>query len=239
MIADQKVIAVIPARGGSKSVPLKNLKLLGAKPLVLWPIETALSTPEIDRTILSTDDSSIAAVGAEAGAEVYLRPDSLSGDRSLVVDALRHLRDQLLSEGERVDILVLLEPTSPFRSPSLVSRCLSRMISEQLDSIATFHASSINPHRLWKIDASNPRPFIEGANPWKPRQTLPAAFQLNGAVYAFRAWNLPLTGPSVLFGKIGAEVVPAEDVVDIDDQRDFIIANAILESRRTISCSSF
>ena len=128
--------------------------------------------------------------------------------------------------------MVLLEATSPFRGPGVVSRCLWRMTEERLDSIATFHQAEINPERVWKIESGIPRPFIDGAVPWKPRQQLSPAFQLNGAVYAFRANGLSESGPAVLFGNMGAEILSAGDVIDIDDQKDFIIANAILESKR-------
>lgn len=232
MIDSNRVVAVIPARGGSKAVPLKNLHTLGGKPLLAWPIETALGVPEIDRVIVSTDDERIAIAGREMGAEIYERSPELATDEAYVADVLRNLHRQLVSEGEAADIIVLLEATSPFRSPALISRCLLRIISERLDSIATFHEAAINPERVWKIENEVPRPFLEGAIPWKPRQQLMPAFQLNGAVYAFRTSTFPTSGPAVLFGKMGAEILTADEVIDIDDHKDFIIANAILESRK-------
>ena len=232
MIDSNRVVAVIPARGGSKSVPLKNLHLLGGKPLLAWPIETALATSEIDRVIVSTDDERIAAAGEKSGAEIYSRPSELATDHAYVADVLRNLRSRLISEGESADIVVLLEATSPFRSPELISRCLRRIVTEGLDSVATFHEAAINPERVWTIENEVPRPFLNDAVPWKPRQQLRPAFQLNGAVYAYSGVNFPASGPAVLFGKMGAEILPANEVIDIDDYKDFIIANAILESRK-------
>ena len=113
----------------------------------------------------------------------------------------------------------------------MVTRCLERMVRANLDSIATFHPAVINPARTWAIEDGRPRPFIDGADPWQPRQKLAPAFQLNGAVYAFRPDRLPADGTGLLFGRMGAEVVSADDVIDIDDERDFIIADAILRSR--------
>lgn len=232
MIDGKTVIALTPARGQSKSVPYKNLYPLGGRPLLAWPIETALATPEIDRVLVSTDDEKIAAVARDLGAEIHQRPDNLAGDTSLVIDAIRHVRDELRSAGKLAEIMVLLEATSPLRTPALVSRCLSRLVREDLDSIATFNAASINPERTWRVEDGKPRPFIDGAVPWKPRQQLTPAFELNGAVYAFRLDRLSDYGPSILFGRMGAEVISADDVIDIDDEKDFVIADAILRSRK-------
>lgn len=230
MINGRRVIAVTPARGGSKSVPYKNLHALGGRPLLQWPIDCARNTAAIDRVIISTDDARISAAALAMGAESYLRPADLATDTALVADTLRHLWAQLRAEGESAEILVLLEATSPFRTPAMIDRCLHRLVEENLDSIATFHDADINPERTWRMVDGLPRPFIEGAIPWKPRQLLTPAYQLNGAVYAFFPDRLPAGVPNILFGKIGAELVPADSVIDIDTLKDFAIANAILQS---------
>ena len=230
MIEGLRVVAVTPARGGSKSVPYKNLHPLGGKPLLAWPIDCALKTPEIDRVIVSTDDDRIAAAALQLGAEVYRRPAALATDTALVADTLRQLWAQLRAEGEDAQILVLLEATSPFRSPELIARCLRRLVDEELDSIATFNDAAINPERTWRITDGVPEPFIAGAIPWKPRQLLTPAYQLNGAVYALFPDRLPAGIPNILFGKMGAETVPADSVIDIDTLKVFVIANAVLQS---------
>ena len=102
-------------------------------------------------------------------------------------------------------------------------------MAEGLDSIATFNEADINPERTWRIEAGIPRPFIAGAVPWKPRQQLTPAYQLNGAVYAFYPDRLPKDTPSILFGAAGAEVVPADSVIDIDTEQDFAIADVVLK----------
>jgi CMP-N-acetylneuraminic acid synthetase len=230
MIDGRRVIALTPARGGSKSVPYKNLHPLGGKPLLAWPIETAKATYAIDRVIVSTDDDRIAQAAEKFGAEVYRRSAELASDTAVVADTIRDLWKRLRSEGETAEILVLLEATSPFRSPAIIERCLRRMVDEQLDSIATFHEAEINPERTWRIEAGAPAPFIAGAIPWKPRQLLTPAYQLNAAVYAFVPDRLTADSPSILFGKMGAEIVPADSVVDIDTLKDFAYANALLQS---------
>jgi len=230
MVSGRRVIAMTPARGGSKSVPYKNLHPLGGKPLLAWPIETARATPAIDRIIVSTDDERIAKAARELGAEVYMRPAALATDTAVVADAIRDLWRRLRAEGETAEILVLLEATSPFRTTDVIDRCLRRMVDEGLDSIATFHEADINPERTWRIDGGTPQPFIKGAVPWKPRQLLTPAYQLNAAVYAFIPDRLPADSPSILFGKMGAEIVPADSVIDIDTLKDFAYANALLQS---------
>lgn len=230
MIDGRRVIALTPARGGSKSVPYKNLYLLGGKPLIAWPIETARATASIDRILVSTDDDRIAQAAAGLGAEVYSRPAELATDTALVADTIRDLWRRLRAEGETAEILVLLEATSPFRTPEMIDRCLRRMVDERLDSIATFHEAEINPERTWRIDNGTPQPFIAGAIPWQPRQLLTPAYQLNAAVYAFVPDRLPPDSPSILFGRMGAEIVPADSVIDIDTLKDFTYANALLQS---------
>lgn len=228
MIDGNRVIALVPARGGSKSVPRKNLKALGGKPLIAWPIEVARETPEIDRVIVSTEDEEIADTARQLGAEVYDRSEELASDTAIITDVIRDLWPRLGAEGEAAEFLVLLEATSPFRTPEMIMGCLQRMVVEDLDSIATFHAADTGPEQAWRIEDGAPRPFIDGAVAWKPRQLRPPAYQLNGAVYAFRPDRLPSDSPSLLFGRSGAEIIDAESVIDIDTERDFLIANAIL-----------
>ena len=116
MLNGKRVIAVIPARGGSKSVPGKNIRSLGGKPLLAWSIEVARQVSEIDRIIVSTDDAQIASVGRAYGAEVYARPPHLATDEALVIDALKDLLQTLQAERDPPEWVILLEPTCPLRT---------------------------------------------------------------------------------------------------------------------------
>src|ERR1700729_482370 len=113
MLNGKRVIAVIPARGGSKSVPGKNVRSLGGKPLLAWSIDVARQVSEIDRIIVSTDDAEIASVGRTYGAEVYARPPHLATDEALVIDALKDLLKKLETEGDMPEWLRSSEPTPP------------------------------------------------------------------------------------------------------------------------------
>jgi CMP-N,N'-diacetyllegionaminic acid synthase len=228
MIDGERVIAVIPARGGSKAVPRKNILPLGGKPLVAWSIATARSLDAIDRTIVSTDDDEIAAVALRHGAEVYWRPQHLATDAALVIDALRDLIASLREEGEAGRVMVLLEPTCPFRSGEDVVACIEQVVGRGNDSAAAFKRAELNPHRAWTIVAGNPASFIPGTNPWLPRQQLPEAYQLNGAVYCFRTDRLSPTEQGLLFGRAGAVIMPAERSVDIDTKTDLMLAELML-----------
>jgi N-acylneuraminate cytidylyltransferase len=231
MIDHRRVISVIPARGGSKSVPGKNIKTLGGKPLLAWSIETAKRTPEVDRIIVSTDDADIRAVALDFGAEVYTRPADLATDEALVIDALRDLHNTLKLNGESADVMVLLEPTCPFRIAADVQDCLVALADGPLDAVATFKPAELNPHRAWSIQDGYPAPFIQGVDPWQPRQKLPSAYQLNGAVYAFDISKMPAGTNSLLFGRTGAVIMPDERSIDIDHAMDFAMAEMMLESR--------
>jgi CMP-N-acetylneuraminic acid synthetase len=229
----ERVIALIPLRGGSKSIKNKNLALLGNKPLCAWPIESALTTPEISRVIVSTDNPEIAEVALSLGSEVQMRPAELATDTALVADTIRYTKMLLRAERETAKYMVLLEATSPFRSIALIQKCIQRLQEEGLDSIATFHEATLNPHRAWKIEANTPEPFIQGSIPWMPRQKLPKAYQLNGTVYAFNLETFPQITPSILFGKIGAEIIASDTIIDIDSLQDLELANALLNARNS------
>jgi CMP-N,N'-diacetyllegionaminic acid synthase len=233
MLGGKRVVAVIPARGGSKSIPGKNIKPLGGKPLLAWSIEVAQQVNEIDRIILSTDDADIAAVGRSQGAEVYARPKHLATDDALVIDALKDLLQTLESEGEIPEWVVLLEPTCPLRSVEDVRNCLRLITEGSYDSVATFKDAELNPHRAWRLIDGVPEVFIPGAVPWLPRQKLPTAYQLNGAVYVFRANLLAHETKSLLVGRLGAVLMPRDRSQDIDDCVDFMIAEALMGKTNT------
>lgn len=228
MLGDLRVIAVIPARGGSKSVPMKNIKPLGGKPLIAWSIEVAKKVSEIDRIIVSTDDKDIGIIAKECGAEIYERPPHLATDSALVIDALRDLYERLRREGEKSDVMVLLEPTCPLRSVKDVEGCLD-LIRQGYDSAATFKEAELNPHRAWRIENGEPKVFIQGAIPWLPRQKQPKAYQLTGAVYSFCVSSLDSSSPSLLVGRCGAVIMPEKRSFDIDNEMDFLIAETILK----------
>ena len=223
----KKIAAFVLARGGSKGLPGKNIRLFAGKPLLAWSVLAAQQTGVIDRIIVSTDDDAIGQAGVRAGAEFFKRSNALSTDLALPKDAIRHHVDELEEEGYSPDVIVLLQPTSPLRAPSDIIACIDA-VKDGADSAVTFTTAASNPHRAWKIIDGAPMPFIDGANPWAPRQALPEAFAINGAVYVARTKAL-LTDPSPSFivGNARAVVMPPERSVDIDTLLDFKIAETV------------
>lgn len=230
----ERVIAVIPARGGSKGVPRKNVRLLAGRPAIVWTIELARAIPELARVIVSTDDDEIAAVAREAGAEVYRRPPHLATDDAMVVDTLRELAGRLSGEGETARCWVLLEATAPLRTGGDVRDCLTMLLdpSRGYDCVATFHEAARNPYRAWRIDHGVAGKLFPDAPDGVPRQQLPIAYHLNGNAYAFWIDRVPPAARTILNGRVGAVIVPAERGVEIDEPIDFEIVEFLL-ARRT------
>ena len=226
-----RIVALIPARGGSKSVPKKNIRPLGGKPLLAWSVEVAKAVPEITDIIVSTDDEAIARAARACGAEVMARPALLASDTALVIDTVRDVLWRLAEEGQPADIVVLLEPTCPFRSAGDIWACLELLSARSCDSVATFGEAKLHPHRAWRLSGGEPKPFVAGAVPWTPRQGLEEAYQLNGAVYACRVATFPKNGVSLLYGRMGAVVTPSERSIDIDSEFDLGLANYLLGAK--------
>ena len=198
--------------------------------MLVWSIEVARQVSEIDRIIVSTDDAQIASVGRVHGAEVYARPPHLATDEALVIDALKDLLQTLQAERETPEWVILLEPTCPLRRADDVRDCLKLVAQGGCDSVATFKDAELNPHRAWRLIDGVPEVFIAGAIPWLPRQKQPEAYQLNGAVYVFRANLLAQEAKSLLVGKLGAVLMPRDRSQDIDDSFDFTIVEALLKN---------
>lgn len=226
---NRHIVAVIPARGGSKSIPHKNIAPLGGKPLLAWSVETARSVSLISRIIVSTDDEEIAAVARGYGAEVMTRPADLATDSARVIDALHDLIARLKAAHQEPDVLVLLEPTCPLRSAADIEDCLVQLEDDAVDSVATFKPAELNPWRAWRIEDGRPQAFVPEADPWRSRQELPLAYQLNGAVYAFKVDRFSPRHEAILFGRIAATVMPSERSVDIDGPLDLLLAEVMLQ----------
>jgi CMP-N-acetylneuraminic acid synthetase len=224
------VLAIIPARGGSKGIPGKNIKLMAGKPLIRYSIDMALNCSRIDKVVVSTDDEVIAQVSEEAGAEVIMRPPELATDQSLVMDAIRYTIDQVENQYGSVSYFVLLEATAPLRRMDDVEDSITALKQPGVDSVATFSAAKVSPNRMWRIEGDTLSTFIEGANPWLPRQKQPQAYELNGLVYGVSvdAMKRNLHTNSLMIGKIHP-VISRHNVVDIDDLDDWFIAEKLIE----------
>ena len=184
-----EVLALVPARGGSKSIPRKNLVELDGRPLLVYTLEHALAVEEITRTIVSTDDNEIAEVARSCGAEVpFMRPAEHAQDDSLDIEVFRHclqwLRDQ---EGYEPELVVHLRPTNPLRPQQLTGKAIAEMIAHpEADSLRSVSIAEQSPYKMWQIVDSKLVPLvgIAGmAEPYSmPRQRLPLVYWQNGVV---------------------------------------------------------
>ncbi len=227
----KNVLAIIPARGGSKGMPGKNIREFAGKPLIVHSIGTSLQCPLVNRTVVSTDDDKIAEISEAHGAQVIKRPDELATDTSLVIDAMRHAVRQFEQKGQDVDIVILLEPTSPYRRMEDLEKCIQVLLEDRADSVATFTHSDISPNRLWRVSGDVVEPYIEGAVPWLPRQKQPKAYELTGQIYGLskRVLFEKEDSISLLLGRKFPVITPRETALDIDTELDFMVAEKIME----------
>ena len=232
MYKDKNILGLIPARGGSKGLPGKNIKPLLGKPLIAWTIEQALASKYLDKVVVSTEDEEIAGISKKYGAEIpFFRPKDLATDKSLVIDAIRYTVEKLENSGFLINIIVILEPTAPTRKINDINKSIDILIKNNVDCVATFSEMDISPNRIWKIHDNKVEPFMKKANPWLPRQKQPRGYRLNGQIYAFKREILfkKDNSSSLLFGKIFPLITPKERVIDIDTNMDFMVAGTIMK----------
>ena len=221
------VLAIIPARGGSKGIPRKNLELLHGKPLVVHAIDTAIKSSSVTRTVLSTDDDEIAQTGLEAGAEVIKRPENLANDTAPTIPVLQHVVDTLKAEGWKADIIVLLEPTSPFRTPEIVDKIISKFQDQKVKSAITVTQLERNPYNIFSVDGDDAERFIvSSSGQFTRRQQFTHLKRLNGCVYAARE-SLLATGILVEEPMKVVEMT-AEQSINIDTPMDLEIARMMV-----------
>ena len=229
MIYGHSVAALIPARGGSKGLPGKNVRLFAGRPLIAWTICTARDSGVVDRIVVSTDDDAIAEAALDAGASVVRRPQHLADDTALAADVMRY---HLAAWGEGAeDIVAYLQPTSPLRVAQDIQGSLALLVERDHDSVAAFAPAETHPGTAWRLDDGRPHPWGESMMDWSRRQDHAPAYALNGALYAFWSRRFPSEGPHFLFGDQGAWIMPRERSIDIDDAVDFAMAEALLGLR--------
>ncbi|MBI4184079.1 MAG: acylneuraminate cytidylyltransferase family protein [Proteobacteria bacterium] len=229
MIGDRSVLAVIPARGGSKGFPGKNLAPLAGKPLIAWSIDAARASRHVDRLILSSDDEAIIRAAREWGAEApFVRPAELASDEAKVEDALLHALDAL---DRSYDYLVLLQPTSPLRTPADIDACLALCEGTGAPAAVSVVAAPKSPYWMFRLENdSRMQPLFPWEAVYHRRQGLPPAYALNGAVYAARVEWFRVRR-TFFSPETRAQVMPAERSLDIDTPTDLVLAEALIAAR--------
>ena len=227
-----KVLGVIPARGGSKGVPRKNLVSMGGKPLIEYTIKVALEvSSRVSPLVVSTEDEEIAEVALGLGAEVpFVRPDELAGDRAASVDVLRHAISQVESNrGSVFDWVLLLQPTSPFRTRGDIESALDLASAGGCDSvISVVPVVESHPAYIKRIVNDRLEPFcVEEVEGTRRQDLQPPAFKRNGAIYLTRR-DIVMVERSIWGSSICPYVMPPERSINIDTPLDLLLAEAQL-----------
>lgn len=227
MINAKRFLAVIPARGGSQGVPGKNIKPLAGRPLIAYTIDQARDVAELDRVVVSTDDAEIRETALALGAEVIDRPAYLATAEARTEGALLHALDVFADRGEKFDYIVVLEPTSPFRSPALIRESLRRITVADAQSLLAVHAV----HEITGTldEGGYFRSFVPGQP--RRRQERTPSYGEASTIYVCRVDYLRRTGSLVAEDWLAIEV-PAEEGVDINTPEDFEYCEFLFEKRR-------
>jgi CMP-N,N'-diacetyllegionaminic acid synthase len=221
-----RILALVPARGGSKRLPGKNIRPLGGKPLIVWSIDAARGISEICDILVSTDDTAIAEVSKKAGAFVpWLRPADLASDTASTVDVALHALDWYEAQKGPVDGLILLQPTSPFRSVDSIQRAIAIFKRAcGLHAVVSVSSASCHPAWCFRLHGQGMQPFLGWENVNRRSQDLEAAYMLNGSIYLIAPTVLRKT-QSLLTTDVQPLVMddPIESI-DIDTELDWSIA---------------
>lgn len=224
------LLAVIPARGGSKGIPRKNVRLLVDKPLIAWTIESALLASSVDRVIVSTEDEEIAAIAKAWGADIpFIRPAALAEDDTPSMDVVYHALDQL----EEYDWVLLLQPTSPLRTAEDIDEMSA--FCQQAQAPAAVSICPCSKHPFWTYwQASNGllHPLVTDQPLIARRQDCPPAFELNGAMYLGRTSWLRQQSHFVTSETVGYRM-PRSRSLDLDTPDDWLLAEFLIGRQRS------
>lgn len=233
-----KTLAVIPARGGSKGVPRKNIRPVCGKPLIAYSIETALAAKGLfHRVLVSTDDAEIAEVSKRCGAEVpFLRPAELANDKAPMIPVIQHaIRYAEADERMRYDWVCLLQPTEPFRTVEDVEKVLALAQAGGCDSvISVVQVFSVHPILMKRIDRGRLLPFCKEEKEGTRRQDYaPPAYMRNGAIYLSRR-DVLMERNSIWGDVIHPYVMPPERSVGVDSELDFKLVELLMQEQLAI-----
>ena len=238
MYKDKQILAIIPARGGSRGIPRKNIKDLAGKPLIAYTIEEAKKSGYLDRIVVSTDDEEIGEVAKRYGGEVpFLRPKELAGDETPDLPVFLHALKWLKENRDYVpDLVVHLRPTSPLREAEHVDEAIELLEGDKsADSVRGVCTPTQNPFKMWQIKEGYMEPLV-GSKKFKepyntPRQLLPVVYWQNGHIEVIR-YETIMKKHSMTGDKILPYIMDQEYSVDIDSNLSIKLAEVILNEKR-------
>lgn len=226
MLNGKTFLAIIPARGGSKRLPRKNVLDLCGKPLIVWSIEAGLKSKYIDKIIVTSDDDEILEISEKFGANIIKRPDDLASDTSTTFDAVKHTINNM----EKYDYIVLLQPTSPLRDAKHIDEAIELLESKNAGAVVSICEMGHSP--LWSNtldDSFSMKGFLRDEILNKRSQDLEKYYRLNGAIYICQTDSLLEEKSFFLKDNIFAYVMDRKSSIDIDEEIDFKIARGCLD----------
>lgn len=236
MYNGKRILTIIPARGGSKGLPGKNIRDLSGKPLIAWSIDAALKSRYLDKILVSTDSTEIAGVAKQFHAEVpFLRPAHLATDEAKSIDAVSHAIKWLEEHGQSFDLVMILQPTSPLRTTRDIDAAIELFF--QKNASAVISVAPCDHHPWWTNslpEDGNMESFLR-PEALSNRQGLPQYYRLNGAIYLAEITFLMENG-SFFSPRTFAYLMPASSSIDIDTHLDFKLADLILAEESGKDC---
>jgi N-acylneuraminate cytidylyltransferase len=226
-----RILAVIPARGGSKRLPGKNIRLLGGKPLIQWSIESALdAAPDVCDVLVSTDDEVIANVTRKAGAMVpWIRPSELATDQARTVDVCLHALDWYENTAHKVEGLLVLQPTSPFRNRETIQAGIRNFQGHPRSTILGVSVAENHPMWCFKIRDEALEPYFGGAGLEARSQDLDPAYVITGSFYLISPEKLRETKSFFSGEMVPLAIETGIESIDIDTELDWLVAEAALK----------
>ncbi|MBN1788101.1 MAG: acylneuraminate cytidylyltransferase family protein [Sedimentisphaerales bacterium] len=230
MYKEHKIICIIPARGGSKGLPRKNVLKICGKSLIAYTIEQALASKYIDTVLVSTEDEEIAKIAKSCGGEVpFMRPMELAQDDTPVTDALLHGLKWFEDKGQNFDIVVMLHTTSPLRAVEDIDSCIVKLVEEKADNVFSVTDSYRNPY-FNMVEIVDGKVVQVKTGNYPSRQSAPPVYDLNASVYVW--WKDVLKKkPGVYYENSKVYLMPRERSVDIDDEIDFELVKLLMEKK--------
>lgn len=230
-----KILAIIPARAGSKRLPGKNSKPLYGKPLVQWTIEAAQQCQNIDEIVVSTDSETIAEIAEKCGVPVpFLRPEDISGDTATAIDVVKHTVDYYQQLGRSFDYVLWLQPTSPLRTSENIQAAIDTLLKKSADGVISVCECDHSPMWSNTLDRDGSmKNFLSNFVKKNPRsQALPTYYRLNGAIYIAKVAPLLTQETFFLEQNLFSYVMDRESSIDIDHHLDFKLAEFLLTERQ-------
>lgn len=234
MINNKKILAIITARGGSKGVKGKNIKILNGMHLISYSINACKDSRYIDKVILSSDDKEIIKVAEENGVNVpFVRPSELATDTATSVSVIKHATGFMESIGEVYDYIITIQPTSPFRTSNHLDSAIEEIVNDDnADSLVSITEADYNPYWMKVIKYGYIESFMNiDEKKFTRRQDLPKVYKMNGSIFISKR-DLIMEKEQILGEKVLPFLMSSKDSIDIDDEEDFALAEFVMRKEK-------